>query len=116
MKKTKSRLQSSLFIWSLIISVSGLTDLKAQDQITLNNSSGNPIGLLVDAAGVAADCARTATGASSAAEPRTPATSARLHPEVADMYDFMVFTWCVVVDYSKRSAWIGSSDAAFRAG
>ena len=48
MKKTKSRLQSSLFLWSLIISVSGLTDLKAQDQITLNNSSGNPIGLLVD--------------------------------------------------------------------
>ena len=48
MKKTKLRLQSSLFIWSLIISVSGLTDLKAQDQVTLNNNSGNPIGLLVD--------------------------------------------------------------------
>ena len=48
MKKTKSRLQSSLFLCSLIISVSGLTDLKAQDQVTLNNNSGNPIGLLVD--------------------------------------------------------------------
>ena len=48
MKKTKSRLQSSLFLWSLILSVSVLTDLKAQDQVTLNNNSGNPIGLLVD--------------------------------------------------------------------
>ena len=48
MKKTKSRLQSSLFLCSLIISVSALTDLKAQDQVTLNNNSGNPIGLLVD--------------------------------------------------------------------
>ena len=48
MKKTKSRLQISLFLWSLIISMSGLTDLKAQDHVTLNNSSGNPIGLLVD--------------------------------------------------------------------
>ena len=48
MKKTKLRLQSSLFLCSLIISVSVLTDLKAQDQVTLNNNSGNPIGLLVD--------------------------------------------------------------------
>jgi hypothetical protein len=48
MKKTKSRLQISLFLCPLIISMSGLTDLKAQDHITLNNSSGNPIGLLVD--------------------------------------------------------------------
>ncbi len=48
MKKTKSRLQISLFLCSLIISVSGLTDLRAQDQVTLNNNSGNPIGLLVD--------------------------------------------------------------------
>jgi hypothetical protein len=48
MKKTKPRLQISLFLCSLIISVSALTDLKAQDQVTLNNNSANPIGLLVD--------------------------------------------------------------------
>ena len=48
MKKTKSKLQISLFLCTLISSISGLTELKAQDQITLNNSSGNPIGLLVD--------------------------------------------------------------------
>jgi Peptidase M66 len=48
MKRTKSRLQISLFLCSLMISITGLTELKAQDQITLNNSSGNPIGLLVD--------------------------------------------------------------------
>src|SRR5947208_10774505 len=48
MKKTKSRLQISLFLCTLISSISGLRELKAQDQITLNNSSGNPIGLLVD--------------------------------------------------------------------
>jgi hypothetical protein len=48
MKKTKSRLQISLFLCSLIISISGVRDLGAQDQIKLNNNSGNPIGLLVD--------------------------------------------------------------------
>jgi hypothetical protein len=48
MKKTKSRLQTSLFICTLMISISGLRDLGAQDQVTLNNNSGNPIGLLVD--------------------------------------------------------------------
>ncbi len=48
MKKNKSRLQISLFLCSLMISITGLTELKAQDQITLNNGSGNPIGLLVD--------------------------------------------------------------------
>ena len=31
-----------------MISISGLRDLGAQDQVTLNNNSGNPIGLLVD--------------------------------------------------------------------
>jgi hypothetical protein len=48
MKKTKLSLQSSLFLCSLSISVSLVTDLKAQDQVRLNNNSGNPIGLLVD--------------------------------------------------------------------
>jgi hypothetical protein len=48
MKKTKLSLQSSLFFCSLIISVSLVTDVKAQDQVRLNNNSGNPIGLLVD--------------------------------------------------------------------
>src|SRR5436189_6003321 len=48
MKKIKSRLEISVFLCSLMISISGLTELKAQDQITLNNSSGNPIGLLID--------------------------------------------------------------------
>ena len=48
MKKTNPRLQSFLFLCPLIISVSGVTDLRAQDQVTLNNSSGNPIGLLAD--------------------------------------------------------------------
>jgi Metallo-peptidase family M12B Reprolysin-like len=48
MKKTKPGLQLSLFICALIISMPGLTELRAQDQITLNNNSANPIGLLVD--------------------------------------------------------------------
>jgi Peptidase M66 len=48
MKKTKPGLQISLFICTLILAMPGLTELKAQDQITLNNNSGNPIGLLVD--------------------------------------------------------------------
>ena len=48
MRKTKPRLQISLFLCSLMISISGLRDLGAQDQVTLNNNSGYPIGLLVD--------------------------------------------------------------------
>src|SRR5437868_4530137 len=48
MKKPESRLQISLFLCSLMISISGLRDLGAQDQVTLNNNSGYPIGLLVD--------------------------------------------------------------------
>ena len=46
MKKPKSRLQVSLFLCSLMISISGLRDLGAQDQIPLNNNSGRPIDAL----------------------------------------------------------------------
>jgi hypothetical protein len=48
MKKAKPRLPLSLLICTLFVSVSGLVELKAQDQITLTNTSGNEIGLLVD--------------------------------------------------------------------
>ena len=43
MKKTKPSLQVSLVLSSLMISISGLRDLGAQDQIPLNNNSGRPI-------------------------------------------------------------------------
>jgi hypothetical protein len=49
MKTTTPRLRISLLICTLLISLmSGRKELKAQDQVTLNNNSGNPIGLLVD--------------------------------------------------------------------
>jgi hypothetical protein len=48
MKTKQTTLHISLFICALIISLSGIKELQAQDQITLNNNSGNPIGLLVD--------------------------------------------------------------------
>ena len=48
MTKTKSRLKIALFLCPLIISVCGITNLGAQDRVTLDNNSGNPIGLLVD--------------------------------------------------------------------
>src|ERR1051325_4256786 len=43
MRKTKSRLQISQFLCSLMISISGLAELKAQDQIPFNNDPGRPI-------------------------------------------------------------------------
>jgi hypothetical protein len=50
MKKSELKWPLSLVLCTLMISMSGLGGLQAQDQITLTNPSGNEIGLLVDGA------------------------------------------------------------------
>jgi len=50
MKESKSGSNHYLLTCVLLIFISGCSELKAQDQITLANSSGNEIGLLVDGA------------------------------------------------------------------
>jgi hypothetical protein len=48
MKTVNGRFYFSLLIITLLLAVTGLRQLKAQDQVTLSNTSGNPIGLLID--------------------------------------------------------------------